>query len=729
VSDAAPWEDFAAPTATPAASAAPATHDDAPWLDYGGTPEPQNSVGGKVRAVASGISSGVLDIAGLPMDTARNVLELGRAGTGFLSTVGGNIDYSVDDQGNPVALMPENGKSSTDKPVPSWLEPNTAPTVGGSEWLKQKVRGVNVGPLSGSAAIDVAPADDTMTNRLFHGAGEMVPGALTDNPAAVVGSVGRRVVTGAATGLAQQGAAEAGFDPTTQTAVAMLGGHAVGEAAAARAAARAASVAKAQPRPVESTGGFSVTPSDVPGEVPAINVGGRTTAADHNIAHEFVPPTSAGVERPAAPMPEQDVRAQTLRNIGLQEARESAITGDTREAGTDFQTSKVDSTHGKRMGDVIDNERTALQNYAGQLRENSAGAAGIDDEYTRGATIAKPVEQLRDYFDDQTKQHYTAADAKAQGTPIEFPETQQVLGAKSEFLGTVEGKQLREGVQSRLRDLGMMDEDGNLQHGTAKQAEAFKQYLNDQWSPRTGRLITKLKNAVDADVTKNGGADVYDKARQTRAQRSVLLDDPTGISKLAPPTDRLGINRAVPLENVPNYVTSLPLDQFKHFVGTLRGVPTIAPGETALHTAATDALNEIRAHFSNKIESAGNSTQNMWNAKAVNAYLRTNQARMAHVFSPVEMQQFKTLNDAGNILRMDRTYPGAAAQEYNLRARGVLAAGKLVGKAGFAGGLAATHGAEGGATGHVIGKGVESAAEKLAARSMRSAVEKRIRKL
>jgi hypothetical protein len=35
-----------------------------------------------------------------------------------------------------------------------------------------------------------------------------------------------------------------------------------------------------------------------------------------------------------------------------------------------------------------------------------------------------------------------------------------------------------------------------------------------------------------------------------------------------------------------------------------------------------------------------------------------------------EMGRFKTLADAGNVLRMDRTYPGAEAQKRNLAARG-----------------------------------------------------------
>jgi hypothetical protein len=681
------------------ADPAPAPSGSASADPYSAFADPAPPVGttaaGAVNALATGINSGVLGAVGIPVDTMSKVIELGKAGAGFLY------------------------HETTGNVAPDWLQPSTAPAIGGSEWLKQKVRDAG-----GSSVID--PYQNTATTRIIHGAGEAVPASLVGGEASVPAAI-RSAAAGAAAGAAQQGAADAGLPTAGQAAVGFLAGAAAGRATAAR------QPAAPSPRPatVDPTGGFSVKPSDVPGEAPQINVGGRTTAADQGVTQEFAPPTQEGSTQAAAPTPEQEVRAQTLRDVGLTEARESAITGDTKEAGTDFQTSKVDNAPGDRMSDVVANERGALQSYAGQLRDNSAGTGGLTstDNYARGQTIAKPVEQLRDWFDDQTTQQYAAADARAQGVPIDLPATQQALADRASFLGTVDGKQLREGVQARMRDLGLMDEGGNVQGGTVKQAEQLKQYLNNQWSPQTGRLIGQLKNAIDDDVTKAAGSDIYGQARTTRAQRSALLDDPTGIAKLAPPEDRLGINRSVPLEQVPDYVTSLPVDQFKHVVGTLRGMPTIAPGATDIHVAATNALNEIRAHFANRVEAAGNSTQNMWNAKAVNNYLSQNQMRMAHVFSPEEIRQFKTLNDAGNILRMDRSYPGAAAQEYNLRTRGVLAAGKLVGKVGGAAGLVAGHGLEGGATGHVIAKGAEKGAAKLAERSMLVAVEKRIRKL
>jgi hypothetical protein len=455
-----------------------------------------------------------------------------------------------------------------------------------------------------------------------------------------------------------------------------------------------------------------------------MHIGGQSTAADAArmtgipVAEVAKAPTAEAAEpAPIVSTPEQAAREQTLRDIGLTEVRDSAITGDTKATGTDFQTAKLDNEPGNRMSGVIDNERQALQNYAGQIADASGGSRGLDSPalYQRGEAIAKPVEELSDYFDGKVKEAYAAADAKAQGLPVDLPSTGNFLtNERSQFLGTVEGKQLREGVLARMRDLGMMDEDGNVQQATVQQAERLKQFLGDQWSPRTSRLIGQLKGAIDDDVTKAAGSDIYQSARQTRALRSTLLDDPTGIAKLAAPDDRLGINRSVPLEQIPDYVANLPVDQFGHIVKTLRDVPV------EVRPSAASALNEIRSHFANRVEAAGNSTQGMWNTKGVNEYLNKNQMKMAEVYSPEEMGRFKTLADAGNILKMDRTYPGAAAQGHNLMQRGVL---KLAEHAGELGAVI------GHVPGYAVGKGAGWVANKVVDNSSLKSVEKRIRKL
>ena len=685
---------------------------------------PAQTVGGAAQAATSGLNAGSADLLGLPVDTARNVLELGKAGFGYGYAAGGAIKYGVDDQGNPVALMPEHGES-TDAPVPNSLMPNTEPEadVGSSAWIKAKLRHIE-----GSNAVDVA--EDTRTNRVLHGAVEAVPSALVGGEVNSIPTAARAVAGGATAGAAQQGAAEAGAGTVGQAIAGLAGGAA---------AARFGGAPRAGAPPVESTTAprpqtvkpaqFEAAPA-APGEAPRLNIGGTSTAADALKKGAPLPEIEAPAADPStlpiASEAEQAARAQTLRNIGLQEARESAITGNTKETGTDFQTGKLDGSAGDRMTGVIDKERGALQGYAGQLADATGGTRGMDqaDLYNRGSVMAKPVEQLADHFDAKIKEAYAATDAKTQGMPLDIPATDSFLKSeRASFLGTVEGKQLREGVLARMRDLGMMNEDGAVQPATVKQAEQLRQYLGDQWTPRTSRLIGKMKGALDEDVTRAAGGDIYANARATRALRSTLLDDPTGIAKLAPPDDRLGINRAVPLEQIPDYVTKLPVDQFGHVVNVLRDVPA------EVQPAASAALNEIRSHFANSAEKAGNSTQGMWNTKGANEFLNKNQLRMAHVFSPEEMGRFKTLADAGNILRMDRTYPGSAAQGHNLAMRGVLKAGHLVSKVGFTGGLVAGHGVEAGATGHVVAGAVNKGAAAIANRALRAQVEKRIRKL
>jgi len=622
---------------------------DAPAQTAGGA----QTVGGAAQAGASGLNAGSADLLGLPIDTARNILELTKAGLGF------------------------GWHEATGKSIPDALQPNETPDVGSSTWIKEKLR--NIG-----SAVDVA--QDTTLNRYLHAGTEVVPSALAGNEGGTVGAV-RAAGAGAVTGAAQQGASDIGLDPVSQSAIGILAGH-----AASRIAPKLSAPVRGIADPVAPT-------KFEPGDAPKIQIGGESTAADQLRQGvplpEITAPTPEGTESPALPDMEHNQRANTLRAIGLKEARESAITGDTKAAGTDFQTSKVDGDIGDRMAEVIDKERAAQQSFAGRLADAAGGTRGMDqaDLYNRGSVIAKPIEQLADHFDAKIKDAYAAASTAAGTAPIETPATGGFMkNERAQFLSTVEGKQLREGVMARMRDLGMMDEDGNGQPASIQQIERLRQFVGDAYTPRTGKLISNLKSALDEDVTKAAGKNVYANARAARTLRATLLDDPTGIAKLAAPEDRLGINRSVPLEHIPDYLQKLPVDQFSHVIKTLRDVPA------EVQPAASAALNEIRSHFANSVEKAGNSTQGMWHVKAANGFLNQNQLRMAEVFSPKEMDRFKTLADAGSILRMDRTYPGAAAQSHNLMMSGALKSTKVIKKiAGVAGTVAgAAHGGVGG---------------------------------
>jgi hypothetical protein len=108
--------------------------------------------------------------------------------------------------------------------------------------------------------------------------------------------------------------------------------------------------------------------------------------------------------------------------------------------------------------------------------------------------------------------------------------------------------------------------------------------------------------------------------------------------------------------------------------------PELAPQAQA-------ALAEIKAHMASRLLEAAKARQAQWGAKDVTAYLNKNAVKIESVFSPEEMAKIRDLNDAGHILRVDTSYPGAAVQGHNLVRRGAMeamhsvatAAGALVG--------------------------------------------------
>ncbi len=393
------------------------------------------------------------------------------------------------------------------------------------------------------------------------------------------------------------------------------------------------------------------------------------------------------------PQAEQARRAAVLRAIGLDRVRASAVTGDAGAASTDFQTSRLDSPAGLEMRNAIAGEKAAITNYAENIAQNTGGSAMNDQaaKLARGNTIVAPLDAMKQYFDDQTSALYQTADARAQGVPTQLDNFRTALGDDS-MLTNSDRVHLQSGVNAYARKLGIMDDDGNV-FANAQQAETMRKYLNENWSPQNSGMVGKLKDALDDDVTSAAGEDVYAQARAMRAQRAATLDNPNGIANLMDASGPNSINRKVPIERIADTVTSMPVAQLGHVVDTLKNAPD------AIQPQAQAALAEIKAQYAHNVVDIGSKQAGQWNAKGVRQYLANNSARMAQVFEPNEMQQFGTLNDAGNILAKDQTYPGAFAQQQNLLRAGV-AHGITTGMAGAGGAIG---GAPGAALGSILG--------------------------
>ncbi len=439
---------------------------------------------------------------------------------------------------------------------------------------------------------------------------------------------------------------------------------------------------------------------------------------------QFPPPPEAanehapGVERPKQ---QQALAADTLRAVGLNETRQSAITGNWRETGNDWQTAKLKNTAGNRMAEVLANERGALHDYAKDIVNKSGGTAGLDREsnLTRGRTIAAAPNAYNDALDQQTNRVYEDVKAKIGTKSVPTPGLQKLVESQEhEFTGKVGGAQLLVGLKSALKNMGITDKSGKFQNVPINNLEELRKWAGEQYDHTTAKLIGKIKDTITDDVTAAAGKDVFAQGRALRALRSKNIEEPTGVSSILDPPDRLGINREVPYEDVPAKVTGLPVEQFNHFVQVLKDM---AKGNRDLAQKSADAMNELRAQFANKVLDIGDKNAEAWDTKGVSKYLNDNLARMKAVFRDDEIQRFKTLNAAGGYLHLDRRYPGAAAQAHNYWVDQVLSKG----------GAALTVGGAhvGGLAGAAIGHGASKLMDKGAEALLERAVNKRIVKL
>lgn len=438
----------------------------------------------------------------------------------------------------------------------------------------------------------------------------------------------------------------------------------------------------------------------------------------NTVQPEFQESAPVAYEGKKLPLDEQNKRADTLKRIGLNDARQSAIEGDNKTAATEYQQSKLDNVSGNYMRSVLDSERNALETHADNIVKDTGGTSGLDEsaKYSRGQTILTPMDKLKTYFDDSINNLYEKAHERAAGVPVDMPSLHQAIGGdQADFLGTTQGESLLKGVNARMKSLGMIDDNGNPAQVTVKQAERLKQYLGQQWQPITSRLIANLKDSIDEDVTKSAGEDIYQQARKTRYERAKTLDDPNGIAKVMDSSGPNGINRKVNIEKIPDEITGLPVDQLAHIIKTLKDIPPeILP-------YSMQAINEIKAHFANKIHQAGSQRVGQWGARDVNKYLNNNAEKLKIVFNQDELNKIRDLNDAGNILKKDQSYPGAAVQEHNLIKSGTM--GALRGGGAAIGSIAGPVGA---AVGGYVG---DVAARKFSDASSLKATQKKMTKL
>lgn len=421
-------------------------------------------------------------------------------------------------------------------------------------------------------------------------------------------------------------------------------------------------------------------------------------------------------------------RAQVLHRVGQISFRDSALDADPLQAATEAQMTNHNEPAGQAALDQFTHEKDALSNYTSNLINEVGGSHGIDEAslHERGKVVAKPFDDLRNYYENAVEKLYNAANEKAAGVSMDgFPKTKELLDDTTTYNSALAAGQanLVDAIKSQMNEF-VKKNDGQF---NVKSAEDFRKWLNENWTPDNSKIIGKVKDALDQDVLSSAGGDIYKQARALHQLKINTLDDPKGISKMFEFNKFNPLNRTTAYDKIPDALTRLDPDQFNHIVTVLKQMPE------ELQPEAQAALGEIKGHYLNRILDSGsmvNGTPNkFWSYRNVNKLFQNNSSKMPMVFSPEEMERVKDIRRAGNINSVNSGYPGAAAAAANAvkaglmtKAFGNIASYVAGGAGGFLGGAAA--GPTGGALGALGAKSMmEHAAagigEKAAKRSFK----------
>lgn len=360
------------------------------------------------------------------------------------------------------------------------------------------------------------------------------------------------------------------------------------------------------------------------------------------------------------PLDEQFARAKAMQRVlGEDHAADlAALEGKGKERATNYQTSKSDTPLGNYLAERFKDEQKRLQVFADQQAQKTGGIVGLDEsaKFKRGEAILDPLKKLEDYFDTETRKIYKERDTQASTIPVEANNILNILNDESLTLANTETIGLSNIAKARMRQLKMIDKDGNLLPTNAKTAENFRQFLNENYDRKNANLHRALKAAVDEDVLANMDTNtpIYKTARSLVELRKNTLDNPKGISAILDESGPNNINRRVDKEKISQNIANMSVEQFTHVIDTLKNMPP------ELQSAGVQALANIKAQFASNIAALADKP------KQLTKFMNDNREVMPRLFNAEEMNNFRDLHNVAHILKTDTGYPGAAVQKINL---------------------------------------------------------------
>ena len=385
-----------------------------------------------------------------------------------------------------------------------------------------------------------------------------------------------------------------------------------------------------------------------------------------------------------APATEQQIRSQIANEVlgDTGQVRSGVITGNENTLRQEYTEARSanPTPRSEMLKRQIAEEQNALTRFAEKRIEASGASRNLPSDYERGQLMNDAIagdEGLTGFLKTQKEILFNDARNKVGDNPIQTNAVNNLLQNKQFRAGL--GLRNNEGVAKSAeqlielaRTVGFEDRAGNILPPNSIAAwKAVRESLNAEWSKDNASVIRKINDAIDQDIAKAGGLDLYKKADNLHKAEKKIFGS-KGIKTLFGDVDPNGVQTATNFEAIPKKLNSMPVDQWKHIYdtydeiskGRVRGADFDLEITPELMQYAEAAKAEMRGALAREIFQAGAGKAGVWNQNSVNDLLNNvlRSKKIEHAFSPDEQRAFHTLNYAGHIMPGVHAYEGAALQ-------------------------------------------------------------------
>jgi hypothetical protein len=368
-----------------------------------------------------------------------------------------------------------------------------------------------------------------------------------------------------------------------------------------------------------------------------------------------------------------DIANEVLGNTG--QVRSGVITGNEnilRQEYTEARSANP-TPRSELLKKQIADEQNALTKYAEQRIENTGASKNLPSDYERGQLMNDAIastEGLTGFFKNAKDKLYQDARVKVGDNPVPSITLENLLNS-SKFKSELKLKGIKDFTEGLDELLQLHKTQGfeGTKPGSIAGLEELRKSVNAQWTPQNKREIGRIVKAIDEDIAKAGGEDLYKRARSVHQAEQKIFES-KGMDKLFGEVDSNGVQTATDFQAIPKKLNQMPADQWKHIYdtydeiskGRVRGVGFDLELTPELMQYAEAAKAEMRGALAREIYQAGAGKTGVWNQNAVNNILNARAKKIEHAFSPEEQKAFHTLNYAGHIMPGVHAYEGAALQ-------------------------------------------------------------------